>query len=249
MNNAAIARNHYGALVSFPIAALQLLNQAIASDKLDDEYNNIKFDRRGRPIGQCLNYDCYDFHGCAVLVQRRETTCTKYGSCPQKDYFIVRKCGRGVTVKPADKARVVKLSRQATQLGQVIDTLEGRAKKPLKQGAPFSNKQIAYKIVEVRDGSHFSVYDEDVEWALGKARIEAATHDHTGGFYVFPTIESAKTALAKNVVFADSWQAGKDLVLVECEIAGRREHHDNGKLCVTFCRPLRVIESLGKQAA
>jgi hypothetical protein len=243
-------RNHFGALMTFPSGARDLLIKAIATDKLSPEYNAVAWNRRRqRAEGWCLNYDCYDVTPSAILVQRRETLCDKYGSHPTKNYYVIRKCGRGVTVTEAPKARVAKLAKVSTHLGDIIDTIEGRAKRPLKQAAPFSQKDVAYKIVEARDGSFWSVFDSDCEWALGKARIEAATDDHTGGYYVFPTVEAAKSALSNNLVFKRSWQDGKALVLLECDIAGRREQHDHGKLCVSFCRPLRVLESLERLAA
>lgn len=243
-----ISRNNFGALTQMPAElsaiAKTLLNKAIVGKKLTAPYNAMEWDKRRGYLGWCLNYDFYDINESTVLVQQRETERTKYGSSPRKEYYLIRRCGRGVTVTEAPKARVVKLAKMATELGQVIATLTGKAKKPLTQTAPFTEKTVAYKIVEQRDGKLFSVYDEDFVWHVGKARIEASSDDHTGGFYVFPTIEAAKDALAKNVVFNTSWQAGKKLVLVECETAGREHRHDNGKVCVTFCRPTRVLEEL-----
>jgi len=241
-------RDKFGALINLPDEQAQnakvLLRQAIASGKLEEEYSTVEWNaRRGCGIGWALNYAIYDVTPSAVLVQRRETECHKYGITPHKDYFIIRRCGAGVRVTEASKARVVKLANVSTAFGQVIDTLEGRAKKPLKQASPFSEKELAYKLVEVRDDGYYSVFDEDFAWPLGKARIEAASGDHSGGFYVFPTIATAKDALERNVVFNDAWVEGKTLALVECEIAGRGFRHDNGKICVTFCRPTRVLET------
>lgn len=243
-----VARDNYGALTAMPAdlatVAKALLSKAIVAKKLQAPYNAMEWHKRHGYLGWCLNYDFYDVTESTVLVQCRETERTKYGSSPRKDYFLIRRCGRGVTVTEAPKARVAKLAKVATELGQVINTLTGKAKKPLKQAAPFSEKSLAYKIVEQRGGQLFSVFDEDFVWSVGKARIEASSNDHTGGFYVFPTIEAAKEAFARNVVFAESWQAGKQLVLVECETAGREHKHDNGKVCVTFCRPTRILEQL-----
>ena len=245
-----ITRNKFGAISSMPAEvqakAQKLLDQAISCGKLDAPYINMERHTRHGYQGWCLNYAIYDVTAAAVLVQRRETERNKYGTSPRKDYFIVRRYGRGVRVTEAPKARVVKLARVADCLGQIIDTLEGRTKKPLKQASAFSEKEVAYKIVEERDGSYYSVYDADFEWRLGKVRIEAATNSHDGGFYVFPSIAAAKEALQQNVVFDPNWQAGKNLVLVECEISGCRYHHDNGKICVSYCRPTRVLEQLGQ---
>lgn len=132
-----VTRDEFGALKTAPEAAFQnaheLLRQAIAAGKLDAPYCDMLQHRRHGWIGTALNYAIYDITDSAVLVQRRETERTKYGTSPQKSYFIVRRCGLGVRVTETSKARVVKLSHVATALGQIIDTLEGRAKKPLKQ--------------------------------------------------------------------------------------------------------------------
>lgn len=243
-----IQRNEFGALTQYhdtaQKSAKSLLQVAIKAGKLDAQYNRMEWDKRHGYIGWCLNYDIYDVTVAAVLVQRRETERTKYGTSPHKDYYIIRRCGRGVRVTEAPKARVVKLAKLASELGEVIDTLEGRTQTPLKQVGPFSKKELAYKIVEQRDGRFFSVYDEDFEWVLGKAKTEAATDSHDGGYYVFPSIDAAKIALENNVVFASSWQAGKHLVLMECEVAGRCFNHEHSKWCVTFCRPKKVLETL-----
>jgi len=63
-----------------------------------------------------------------VLVQRRETEKTKYGVSPHKDYYLLRRCGRGVTVKEAPKAVVVKLAKNSDHLGQVLKAISTREK-------------------------------------------------------------------------------------------------------------------------
>lgn len=133
-----VTRDSFGAIAKAPEAAMDnarsLLRRAIATGKLDAEYCDMSQHRRHGWLGWALNYSIYDITDSAVLVQRRETERTKYGISPQKSYFVIRRCGKhGVIVTEASKYRVVKLSAVAVALGQIIDTLEGRAKKPLKQ--------------------------------------------------------------------------------------------------------------------
>lgn len=152
-------------------AARGLLERAIKAGLLEAPYVDV--DRKHR--GSALNYDPYDAKDGIALYQRRFTVCTKYGNSPNKDYFLLRRKGRGVELEwlgGSEKARVVKLSRVATTLGEVINTLTGVAKRPLKVKAA-REVRVAYKIVEARDGSYYSVYEPDLEWALGKKRIEA----------------------------------------------------------------------------
>ena len=133
-------RNEYGALKDMPTElrtfAQELLSKAIAAKKLPAPYHDMELHKRHGYIGRCLNYDYYDVAESCILVQQRETKRTKYGSSPRKDYFIIRRCGRGVTVVDAPKAIVVKLAKISTRLSQVIQTITGRAKKPLKLAGP-----------------------------------------------------------------------------------------------------------------
>jgi hypothetical protein len=133
-------RNEYGALTEMPsemqARAQELLSKAIAAKKLKAPFHDMELHKRHGYIGRCLNYDYYDVAEACVLVQQRETQRTKYGSSPRKDYFIIRRCGRGVTVVDAPKAIVVKLAKISTGLGQVIQTITGKAKKPLKLASP-----------------------------------------------------------------------------------------------------------------
>jgi hypothetical protein len=130
-----LARNNYGALTVLPEAARAtastLLTTAINCKKLQAEYINGKNTRHGW-LGTALNYDFYDVKDAAVLVQQRITERTKYGVSPRKEYFIIRRRGKGVTVSEASKARVAKLAKVSRTLGDIIDTLEGRSKRPLK---------------------------------------------------------------------------------------------------------------------
>lgn len=223
-------------------AARGLLERAIKAGLLDAPYVDV--DRKHR--GSALNYDLYDAKDGVALYQRRHTVCTKYGNTPSKDYVLLRRKGRGVELEwlgGSEKARVVKLSRVATTLGAVINTLTGIAKRPLK---PKVAREVrnGYKIVEERGGSYYSVYEPDLEWVLGKTLIEAATPDHTGGYYVFPDSATALRVQARNEVFIEAWQRGKKLALLECEVSGKVYEHGNGKLCVSRVKPVKLVQNL-----
>ncbi len=99
----------------------------------------------------------------------------------------------------------------------------------------------AFKIVESRDATYFSVFNEQQVWALGKQQVEAATPDHGGGFYVFATKAQALAVLENGNVFNNAWQAGKQLALLRCQVSGRCYEHDNGKLCVSRCKPVQLV--------
>ena len=139
-------RNEFGALTWFPselrTIAQELLSKAIAAKKLTAPYNDMELHKRHGYLGRCLNYDFYDIAEACVLVQQRETERTKYGSSPRKSYFIIRRCGRGVILIEAPKATVVKLAKISTALGQVIQTITGKAKAPLKLSSQSSHAKV-----------------------------------------------------------------------------------------------------------
>lgn len=133
LNNLTERRNEFGALIALPetfgAVAAKLLALAIESAKLPPPYFDMQRHKRHGYLGWCLNYDFYDVTPSTVLVQRRETEKTKFGVTPHKDYFLVRRCGRGVIVKTAPKAIVVKLAKASDHLGQVIKTISARERK------------------------------------------------------------------------------------------------------------------------
>lgn len=227
------------ALASFQLAQA-LLAQAIQSGKLEKPYVDV--DSRHR--GSALNYDLYDIKGASVLIQSRHTTCTKWGNSPKKDYLLLRKMGRGVTVIDMNESKpvIVKLAKASDGLGDVIDALSG--KKPIKIRPNLSAPRIGYKIVKVNEaGDYVSVWD-DSPWPIGRQRTQAATSNHSGGFYYFRTLDECLTVHAKRGVFGDYHDGDERFVIIECEAAGAEYEHDSGKRCVTRLKPLAAVCSL-----
>ena len=121
-------------------SARALLARAISDGHLDASYVDVDHKHRG----SALNYELYDAKEGIALYQQRHTVCTKYGNSPTKKYFFVRRTGRKVSVEQLDakaKAHVVKLAKASRNLGEVIDTLTGKAKHPLKAKAPANEAQ------------------------------------------------------------------------------------------------------------
>ena len=240
------SRGFYGELAAPPNCAHALLEQAIKKGRLTKPF--AKFDKKC--CGHALNYDFYDCtpNGAAVIVQQRWTQVTKYGSSSKKNYYLLRRIGRGMAVESYDqhKPRIIKLSKVSAAPGDVIDTLSGKARTPLKAKTCTSAKWCAFKIVESRDGSFWSVYDESFEWRLNRCHVEAATDNHRGGYYCYATADEALQGLQRGAVFVTDWQEGKTLALLECDAAGQIFKHENGKLCVSKLTPRRVVEILGQ---
>lgn len=127
VTTASVTRNQFGALVDYrynPASETALaietgkavLKLAISKSLLPAEY--VTGDGRR---GEALNYDVYDVSGATALVQQRTTTWSKYGNSPIKEYFLLRKVGRGVVVEIVEnKATVNKAAKASETLGEAI---------------------------------------------------------------------------------------------------------------------------------
>lgn len=220
--------------------AVEIILSAIRTGKLDDEYVDV--DRHHR--GTALNYDLYDLIGATVVIQRRFTRCTKHGNSPTKDYFLVQTCGKGVIVKDINKYKpsIVKLAKSKLKLGAIVDLVKGKpeGKQQCKIKTSMHRKSIGYKAVcKNAEGNLISVWDGS-DWSIGKTRTEAATSNHSGGYYFFATLAQC-VAMAKDQAIFGEAREHKDLVFIEVEVAGNIFQYDNGKLCASRMKPLRII--------
>jgi hypothetical protein len=250
-------RNYYGEIIN-PLGSINpsqydidlwneaccLITTASQKRRIAGSYDNITFDRRRRAAGDAVHHEIYDIapDGRRVLLCVRSTEGTKYGvRTTWKQYFILSTHGRSVRVQPANKAKAAKAAKQAgSALGDAIAVCLGQ-KKLIVAG---TTKKTGYKIAGIDlTGNPVSVYDGS-PWPLGKTRREAASMDHTGGYYVFPTIPSALAAWKKRVAFAEEWVNGEKYILLECECSGRMFEHDHQKMCVTSVRPTKEIAGL-----
>ena len=168
---------------------------------------------------------------CAVASSR---TCSK-------EYFVIARHGRGVRVLPANKATSAKAAKAAGEaLGAAIEVALGKAKLPVKP----AEIRTGYKLLVRTDTGFESAWDGS-EWAIGQARIEAATSDHTGGFYYYASLAECLAAAASNDVFGNAREHKRPAV-VEVEASGRHYSHAatvGTKLCATKVKPVREIAS------
>ncbi len=244
----AIVRNIYGEITRGEALATARTLVAQAGSKIPTSYDNMEWGRsgkeRGHRIGEARHHEIYDVNpeGTRALVCVREVEGTKYGvrTC-SKEYFVVARHGRGVRVLPANKAVAAKAAKIAGEnLGQAIKVALGKAKLSVKA----SEIRTGYKLLVRTDTGFESAWDGS-EWVIGKARIEAATDDHTGGFYYYATLDEALKAAAANDVFGNAREHGK-LAVVEVHASGRHYAHRAAhgvKLCATKVAPVREIAS------
>jgi len=221
-----------------------LIKLAVKSKKILPAYDYISFDRKRRAKGSARHHEIYDISDDArhLLLCVRETEGRgKYGvSTTSKTYYIISTHGKGVRVKEAPKSKAAKAAKQAANPGDAIAVCLG--KKKLQSTIKSLPSETCYKIVAVAE-DFVSVFDNS-PWTLGKARREAATKNHDGGFYVFPSVEAALIAWNDRKVFAEEWMKSTRYSLLECKCSGRRYLHDNKKICVTQVKPVSEVAAL-----
>lgn len=251
MSASTITRNSYGQIVRGEVLTTAAALVEKAGSKIPAIFDDMDWGRsgkeRGHRIGAARHHEIYDVNesGTQALVCVREIEGTKYGvkTC-SKEYFVVARNGRGVRVIPANKAVAAKAAKASgnsgNTLGQAIDVALGKAKLSVKT----NEIKTGYKLL-VRTETGFESAWDGSEWVIGKTRIEAATDDHTGGFYYYASLDEALRAAALNDVFGTSRDAHK-LAVVEVEASGRHYAHQatvGTKLCATKIRPVREVAS------
>ena len=97
-----------------------------------------------------------------------------------------------------------------------------------------------------KNGKLRSVYDPDFVYPKNTWVKDQPKPDHGGGIYCYATIEDAINAAKNNTVFADKWQAGKTLVLCECQRRGREIYYNN-KIAVEYLRVKKVLHEISIQ--
>ena len=122
----AETRGNYGEIVNVRgraktafIAATKLLDEAAEAGLLPKAY----YCHLSRTRSESLNYDIYDFAPGMVLVQKRFTKMSKYGSSSRKDYYIISSGSGGLTIENIEYAKmlVVRTAKAELPYGFVLD--------------------------------------------------------------------------------------------------------------------------------
>lgn len=221
-------------------AAWALINYAEKRKKIDASYDSLSWDKKSRASGSAVHHEIYDIHPdpLRVLVCIRETEGSKYGVATKaKNYYIIKKHGRGVIVSNANKHIAAKAAKQAgCELGCAINTLEGNGKlrstRPPRPQLP----DFGYKMLSVGDdGRLYSVYDGS-PYLMGQIRTEQAMREHNGGLYCYLSADEAKKAVFPN----NSKLADAAKIIAKCKIGGNHVTYDNGKYAVSELTPINV---------
>lgn len=95
-----------------------------------------------------------------------------------------------------------------------------------------------YKAVAVTpDGRLVSIFDGETEYRIGAELHESAHRGHTGGYYVYTTLD-----LARNATVPDK-SVAKDLprAFLRCAASGQYCRYDGSKLAFSRITPLEVV--------
>nr|WP_321271510.1 hypothetical protein [uncultured Tolumonas sp.] len=255
-------RNEFGVLLSsdlgndndqsailLKVQANELIAKAVQKGKLPRTFDLLVWTKINnyigkKRIGTALYHDLYDMtpDGKSVLVNAREVEGTRYGiKTTANTYYLLHRHGVGIRVELANKAVAAKAAKSAgDELGIAIDILRGKAKLVVDSLKP----RKGYKLVKNnQEGALVSVWDSS-EWMMNVRRGEKASNDHSSGFYYYKTINEALTAAQNNDVFGYR-RSHKALVLIEVEATGVEYELDDGKLCTTYLKPIRIVANLG----
>jgi len=199
---------------------------------------------------ECLNLDTYDvliFRGKvkSLVVQVRTfwKNVRKGYSRSGKDYFLITRTGRKITMQVAEKTTCAKRAKNTTALGQLVQYYLGKQTIACKK--PTTPNTTAYKVLaKTTDGRLIGAYD-DSEYKLGKWRSVAAKPALDGGFYDYLDEALSLNATKRGLAFAESLATGKTLVRCKVEIKGKEIEFGGGKWAASR---LRVIEVVGEVA-
>lgn len=253
----SMVRNGYGAIdlqKSLP-AVLQaqvsnIVQEAIKLGRIPSEY--ILGDHKEY---ECRNYGIYDVliqQGAAValVVQSRWfwKHVRKGYTRSEKRYYLLLKQEATVEVTTLDESTCLKRANNATQLGQLVQHYLGKAEvRCVSPRSPRADK--AYKVlVKTTDGQLVSAFDESV-YEPGEWRVDIARSDHGGGLYYFDDMDLAIEATRGGQTFSMQLIAGKQLVLCEVEVAGRRVKYSGGKRAASRLRVVKVLSEIGVETA
>lgn len=221
--------------------AWALINEAAKNGIIDDNYDTIDFDKKGRADGSALHHELYDMAKNAAIICIRRTEGTRYGvKTTSKSYILIERKNRKI-IATEIKIPVAKYVKMAIlHFGDIIAVAQGKKKITLVN----ATHQVHHGYKAVRradDGMLVSVWDGS-PWEIGKTRIEAARGNHNGGLYYYRDINAMLQAARENAIFGEG-KNHRRLVVLEVEATGAHIQYGD-KFSATRITPIRQIASI-----
>ena len=240
-----IRRNSYGELTHLQDNPLtpevnRLIGLATKKRHIPCTSDNLSWDRKGRADGWATHQEIYDIRPSpmTILICIRETEGSKYGvRTTSKDYYLIKRHGRGTKVSPTKKSIAAKAAKiSGDKLGHAINILEGKSKLTAPRACPDG---IAYKQVAILpNGRMASIYDGS-DWLINQERRDKALKDHNGGLYVYDDPSKAAYApFPDNSVHTDAQK-----IIIKCRVGGTYCRYGE-KLAFSRCTPVNVEKIL-----
>lgn len=108
---------------------------------------------------------------------------------------------------------------------------------------PQSTSRKGYKLLEVRNGRLYSLYDGGMEYEIGVRVADQARPDHHGGIYAYNTAERVMRLWESGRLVPERcYDDPKRLALVSVTLAGTFIEYSNGKIAATYCTVTGVLE-------
>jgi hypothetical protein len=246
----ALSRDTYGALnIAAYLSKEQLDNVKKLLSKASCQPGGLpkEYAQGSRTEFECMNHDIYDVQiirgkvrGLVVQARYFWKHLRKTRTRITKTYYLITANRNKVIVTELENATCAKRAKNTVKLGQLCGHYLGisTVKCASISGAILS----AFKVLaKEENGTLVSVFDGS-RYEAGSWRIEAAKHNHEGGYYCYFGRELAIEATKNGNTFHQSVSAGKTLVLCEVEIAGKQIAYAGGKVAVSRIRFIREIE-------
>jgi len=115
----------------------------------------------------------------------------------------------------------------------------GKLRKDYLSAKPKNNMFIGYKVCNLVDEKLTSLFDETIEYKLGKTKVQASKPDHEGGWFVH-SLEGLREKYLSGNLYKKPTLGQK--AIVKCECWGNIVKYEHGKIAVTYCKPIEIIE-------
>lgn len=133
----------------------------------------------------------------------------------------------------------------------------GKLRSQYKSANPKKNMFAAYKVCGINDdGQLTSLYDTSIVYEIGRTKVQAARGgfneyvgwQHNGGWYVHLDAQNTLDLyLSEKLVNSNLMQPRA--ALIKCECWGNTVEYASGKIAVTYCKPVELMQEIELELA